>query len=48
MRRFCRATLAVASLLVLGFGTASVSRAAEERFITIGTGGQTGVYYLVG
>ncbi|MEZ5825109.1 MAG: TAXI family TRAP transporter solute-binding subunit [Geminicoccaceae bacterium] len=35
-----------ASLLSLGI--ASGSMAAEERFITIGTGGQTGVYYVVG
>jgi TRAP transporter TAXI family solute receptor len=32
-------------LAVVGVGAA---RAAEERFITIGTGGQTGVYYVVG
>ena len=35
-----------ASLLSLGIASGSV--AAEERFITIGTGGQTGVYYVVG
>jgi len=33
---------------LMAFGFASGSMAAEERFITIGTGGQTGVYYVVG
>ncbi|MFZ1326611.1 MAG: TAXI family TRAP transporter solute-binding subunit [Candidatus Contendobacter sp.] len=33
------------ALLLLGTGIAD---AAEEKFITIGTGGQTGVYYVVG
>lgn len=32
--------------LVLGLG--GVAAAQEEKFITIGTGGQTGVYYVVG
>ena len=36
--------LAAGLALVLGAGSAS----AQERFITIGTGGQTGVYYIVG
>ena len=36
---------ACAFALLLGFGTA---QSAEERFVTIGTGGQTGVYYVVG
>ncbi len=41
--------LAGAAALMLsagGFGTAAI--AAEESFVTIGTGGQTGVYYVVG
>ncbi len=38
---------AVAALaLLLGLGNPAVSQ--EEKFITIGTGGQTGVYYVVG
>ena len=48
MRRYCRASLAVAGLLLLGLAAPGTGRAAEERFITIGTGGQTGVYYVVG
>ena len=36
---------ALAAALAL---TAQAATAAEERFITIGTGGQTGVYYVVG
>lgn len=39
----CR--VAAAALVI---GTASIASAQEERFITIGTGGQTGVYYVVG
>jgi hypothetical protein len=38
------AAAAVAALLL----PASGSRAAQEQFVTIGTGGQTGVYYVVG
>lgn len=37
--------IAAAALLV---GMTSLATAQEERFITIGTGGQTGVYYVVG
>ncbi len=29
-------------------GVSGLARAAEEKFVTIGTGGQTGVYYVVG
>lgn len=43
MRRFFKASLLAASASV-----ASVSMAADESFVTIGTGGQTGVYYVVG
>jgi len=39
----------VASAVAVGFTAASMSLAqAAEKFITIGTGGQTGVYYQVG
>ena len=34
--------------LALASGLAAAPAAAEETFITIGTGGQTGVYYVVG
>ncbi|QIW15100.1 C4-dicarboxylate ABC transporter substrate-binding protein [Pasteurellaceae bacterium RH1A] len=34
--------------LVASLATAAFSAQAEEQFITIGTGGQTGVYYVVG
>lgn len=34
--------------LVAGLAFASLNVHAEEKFITIGTGGQTGVYYVVG
>ncbi|MDG2954360.1 TAXI family TRAP transporter solute-binding subunit [Bisgaard Taxon 10/6] len=34
--------------LVAGLALASLNVHAEEKFITIGTGGQTGVYYVVG
>lgn len=34
--------------LVAGIALASLNAHAEEKFITIGTGGQTGVYYVVG
>lgn len=39
------ALVSLNTLLLLGMGVAD---AAEEKFITIGTGGQTGVYYVVG
>jgi len=44
MRKLFGGVAAVALLL----GSASLASAQEERFITIGTGGQTGVYYVVG
>lgn len=34
--------------LIAGIAAASLNANAEEKFITIGTGGQTGVYYVVG
>jgi TRAP transporter TAXI family solute receptor len=37
-------SLAVATVLAVGVGSVR----AEEKFVTIGTGGQTGVYYVVG
>ncbi|MEQ9126159.1 MAG: TAXI family TRAP transporter solute-binding subunit, partial [Alphaproteobacteria bacterium] len=40
--------LAGAVALGLTGATAGGALAAEESFITIGTGGQTGVYYVVG
>ena len=43
MKRFAVVTLATALLAGL-VGTVS----AEDKFVTIGTGGQTGVYYVVG
>src|SRR5256886_16024270 len=42
--RFATAGLAVLAAL----GTATVAPAQEQRFVTIGTGGVTGVYYAVG
>jgi len=39
------AALAGAGAVALGFGGAAT---AQETFVTIGTGGQTGVYYVVG
>ena len=43
MLNFRKAAIAAAVVL-----TAHSATAAEETFITIGTGGQTGVYYVVG
>ncbi|HBO37993.1 MAG TPA: C4-dicarboxylate ABC transporter substrate-binding protein, partial [Pasteurellaceae bacterium] len=34
--------------LLAGLALSTLSVQAEEKFITIGTGGQTGVYYVVG
>ncbi|MFV0292026.1 MAG: TAXI family TRAP transporter solute-binding subunit [Paracoccus sp. (in: a-proteobacteria)] len=41
---FIRTATAAMALMALG----GAAQAEEERFITIGTGGQTGVYYVVG
>ncbi len=38
---------ALAVSIAASFGS-SEARAADEKFVTIGTGGQTGVYYVVG
>ena len=43
MKRFAIAALSATLLLSL-----SSANAAEEKYVTIGTGGQTGVYYVVG
>lgn len=40
--------LGVAAAALAGMAMLSTSASAEETFITIGTGGQTGVYYQVG
>ena len=46
-RMALRRGIAIGAVLAMGLA-AGGARAAEERFITIGTGGQTGVYYVVG
>ena len=33
--------------LVAAFAMGALNAQAEEKFITIGTGGQTGVYYVI-
>ena len=38
----------MAAALLLSFASATTVAHAEEKFVTIGTGGQTGVYYVVG
>ena len=38
----------MAAALLLSFASATTGAHAEEKFVTIGTGGQTGVYYVVG
>lgn len=43
MRHFMKTSLLLATL-----ATTSFAVAAEQSFVTIGTGGQTGVYYVVG
>ncbi|MEN8195499.1 MAG: TAXI family TRAP transporter solute-binding subunit [Pseudomonadota bacterium] len=44
---FTAATVAIiASAAAIGFGSATAQ--AQKKFVTIGTGGQTGVYYVVG
>ena len=47
MRKLHRAMVA-AALGAFASAAATTGIAAEEKFITIGTGGQTGVYYVVG
>ncbi|MDY0073492.1 MAG: TAXI family TRAP transporter solute-binding subunit [Thauera sp.] len=36
------------SVALAGLGASSLAQAADEKFVTIGTGGQTGVYYVAG
>ena len=40
-------TLAIALSAAISLGT-TTAQAADEKFVTIGTGGQTGVYYVAG
>jgi hypothetical protein len=47
MMRFSRAASAVATVAVLAT-LGGTSQAQEQKFVTIGTGGVTGVYYAVG
>ena len=42
------AAIAFATAAVVGFGAFSLPAAAQQKFITIGTGGVTGVYYAAG
>ena len=44
MKKFAFAALATAAVVAFGVTGAQ----AAQKFITIGTGGQTGVYYQVG
>jgi TRAP transporter TAXI family solute receptor len=46
MRRFAYAAAGLAGLALLG--TTGAAQAQQQRFVTIGTGGVTGVYYAVG
>src|SRR5436190_6797845 len=49
MMRLTRAAAAVAGLAALAvLGTAATAQAQDTKFVTIGTGGVTGVYYAVG
>ena len=48
MKRIALASVALALGAGLIAGDALTPAAAEQKFITIGTGGQTGVYYVVG
>lgn len=49
MQRVRKGLFAGAAALALGLsGIGATANAADETFITIGTGGQTGVYYVVG
>ena len=41
-------TAAVLAAAVVGFGAASAPAVAQQKYITIGTGGVTGVYYAAG
>jgi TRAP-type uncharacterized transport system substrate-binding protein len=46
MRRFAYAAAGLAGLALLG--ATGAAQAQQQRFVTIGTGGVTGVYYAVG
>src|SRR5690349_720633 len=46
MQAFRRSCLAAAAVIALGM--AAQPAAAQQKFVTIGTGGVTGVYYAVG
>ncbi len=48
MRKFLSATAALALVAGLGLAASQSVSAAEQRFISIGTGGVTGVYYPTG
>ncbi len=50
MKKFAlkAAVASVALGALIGVGMTGSSASAEEKFVTIGTGGQTGVYYVVG
>ena len=48
MRTFFSATAALAVMAGLGLAASQSASAAEQRFISIGTGGVTGVYYPTG
>ncbi|WP_026106097.1 TAXI family TRAP transporter solute-binding subunit [Vreelandella jeotgali] len=48
MKRHVMSTAAFSGALLAAATFASPAVAAEESFVTIGTGGQTGVYYVVG
>ncbi len=48
MRKFLSATAALALMAGLGLAASQSASAAEQRFISIGTGGVTGVYYPTG
>ena len=48
MRKFLSATAALALMAGLGLAASQSVSAAEQRFISIGTGGVTGVYYPTG
>ncbi|HBT42165.1 MAG TPA: C4-dicarboxylate ABC transporter substrate-binding protein, partial [Rhodospirillaceae bacterium] len=48
MEMFLRKTLAATVAVAAMAATFGGAQAADEKFITIGTGGQTGVYFVVG
>jgi TRAP transporter TAXI family solute receptor len=48
MQRLTRATAVIAGVAVLGTLVGALPTQAQQKFVTIGTGGVTGVYYAVG